>query len=77
MEPLRRRYELELMDRAISTASLSSADAWVCRPDEQDRQRDPHLPLDRIASMRFAIFEPEAAAALVRPPEAAFAPLTL
>ena len=78
MEPLQRRYELELMDRAISTAPLSSADAWVCRPDENARQRDPHLPLDRIASMQFAIFEPEAAAVTrIQTPEPALEPLTL
>jgi len=79
MEPLQRRYELELMDRAISTAPLSSADAWVCRPDEDSRQRDPHLPLDRIASMQFVIFEPDADGPPppAGQPEPAYAPQTL
>lgn len=61
LEPLQRRYELELMGPA-AIAPVSSKEAWVCRPDETSRQRDPHLPLDRIGSMQFAIFEPGAAA---------------
>ena len=76
LEPLQRRYELELMDRATSTAPLSSADAWVCRPDETSRQRDPHLPLDRITSMQFAISEPQVIAPL-RSAEPALEPLAL
>lgn len=75
LEPLERRYELELMDPNAAIAPVSSRDAWVCRPDESSRQRDPHLPLDRIASMQFVIFEPgESAPALAEP---AYEPLTL
>ncbi|HEY5411048.1 MAG TPA: hypothetical protein VIJ94_10020 [Caulobacteraceae bacterium] len=61
LEPLQRRYELELMGPAM-TAPVSSKEAWVCRPDETSRQRDPHLPLDRIGSMQFSIFESGASA---------------
>jgi hypothetical protein len=61
LEPQQRRYELELMGPA-ATPPVSSKEAWVCRPDETSRQRDPHLPLDRIGSMQFAIFEPGASA---------------
>lgn len=79
LEPLERRYELELVDPTLAVQPVSTADAWICRPDEGSRQRDPHLPLDRIASMRFVIFEPDApeAAAVVRPPEPIYEPLTL
>ena len=75
-EPLERRYELELLDTAAPAAAASSADAWVCRPDESSRQRDQHLPLDRITSMRFAIAEPPAPAA-PRAPAQVLAPLSL
>ena len=61
LEPLQRRYELELMGPVLP-APVSSTEAWVCRPDETSRQRDPHLPLDRIGSMQFSIFEPGASA---------------
>jgi hypothetical protein len=78
MDPIVRRYELELIDSSSASAPPSSPDAWVCRPDEQSRQRDPHLPLDRIASMRFVIFEPNAAEPMpVRPAELSYEPLTL
>ena len=79
MEPLERRYELELVDPAVAAIPLSHEDAWICRPDEGARQRDPHLPLDRIASMRFVIFEPNAPEAppMARSPEPVYQPLTL
>jgi hypothetical protein len=75
LEPVERRYELELMDPAAVIAPVSSHNAWVCRPDETSRQREPHLPLDRIASMQFAISEPAAAIAALAQP--AYEPLTL
>ena len=62
-EPVERRYELELLDPSAVMAAVSTQAAWVCRPDETSRQRDPHLPLDRIASMQFAIAEPATAPA--------------
>jgi len=76
MEPLERHYDLELLDPAAVVAPVSTQSAWVCRPDEASRQRDPHLPLDRIASTHFAIAEPGAAAAAMAQP-AAYQPLTL
>ena len=59
LEPVERRYALELMDPAEDIDPATSPDAWVCRPDETTRQRDPHLPLDRISSMEFQVSEPE------------------
>ena len=58
LAPVERRYELELMDPASMIAPASSREAWVCRPDEISRERDPHLPLDRICSMEFQVAEP-------------------
>ena len=75
LQPLERRYELELMDPAGGLAPVSSPGAWVCRPDEACRQRDPHLPLDRIASMQFVIFEPGSDAPVRAEP--AYEPLSL
>ena len=75
LEPMERRYELELMDPAGVLAPVSSPGAWVCRPDEASRQRDPHLPLDRIASMQFVIFEPGSGAPVLAEP--AYEPLSL
>ena len=75
MAPVERRYELELVDPQGAPDQLSSAEAWICRPDEGSRQRDPHLPLDRISSTQFAIAELAAAGRIA--PEPAFEPLTL
>ncbi len=75
LEPLERRYELELLDPAAVVAAVSTQGAWVCRPDETSRQRDPHLPLDRIASMEFAIAEPGMAAPVMGAPD--YEPLRL
>ena len=75
LEPVERRYELELMDPSGVLAPVSSHGAWVCRPDEACRQRDPHLPLDRIASMQFVIFEPDLGAPVLA--EAAYEPVSL
>lgn len=72
-EPVERRYELELLDPSAVMAAVSTQAAWVCRPDESSRQRDPHLPLDRIASMQFAIAEPGAPSAPAMVPAAAMA----
>ena len=77
LEPVERRYELELLDPAAVIAPASSRDAWVCRPDETSRQRDPHLPLDRICSMEFQVAEPMAPVATALRPEPAYAPLSL
>jgi hypothetical protein len=63
LETVERRYELELLDPTAVMAAVSTQAAWVCRPDETSRQRDPHLPLDRIASTQFAIAEPAMASA--------------
>ena len=75
LEPMERRYELELMDPSSVLAPVSSQGAWVCRPDETSRERDPHLPLDRIASMKFAISEPGSGASAQAEP--AYEPLSL
>ncbi len=58
LERVERRYALELMDPAEDIDPAARPDAWVCRPDETTRQRDPHLPLDRISSMEFQVSEP-------------------
>ena len=77
LEPVERRYELELMDPAAVIAPASSRDAWVCRPDETSRQRDPHLPLDRLCSMEFQVSEPAPPMPAAIRPEPAYAPLSL
>lgn len=80
LEPLERRYELELLDPSAVVAPVSTQGAWVCRPDETSRQRDPHLPLDRIASMEFAIAEPGMAPPVLDAPVVnapAYEPLSL
>ncbi len=61
LEPVERRYALELMDPSDQVAPTVMPGAWVCRPDETVRLRDPHLPLDRICSMEFQVSEPEVA----------------
>lgn len=78
IEPVQRRYELELLDRGAQATGPDTPEVWTCRPDEQSRQRDPFLPLDRIASMRFAMFEPDSAESMpMRPALPAYEPLRL
>jgi len=75
LQRLERCYELELLDPASVVAPVSSKDAWVCVPDDRAREREPHLPLDRIASTEFTVVE----AGPVAPtrPEPAYEPLSL
>ncbi len=73
LAPVERRYELELIDPASTIAPAPSRDAWVCRPDETSRQRDPQLPLDRICSMEFQVAEPPVPTPAAVRPEPALA----
>ena len=73
LAPVERRYELELTDPASAAGPAPSRDAWVCRPDETSRQRDPRLPLDRICSMEFQVAEPAAPPPAAPRPEPAYA----
>jgi hypothetical protein len=75
LQRLERCYELELLDPAAVVAPVSSKDAWVCQPDERARQREPHLPLDRIASTEFTVVEAGSVAPARSEP--AYEPLSL
>ena len=58
IEPIARNYVLELTEDAGVEGEPEPAakpDAWVCRPDDSRRERDPQLPLDRIAAANFSI----------------------
>ena len=59
VEPIVRNYVLELLEDAGDNATEPAPEVppgvWICRPDDARRERDPHLPLDRIASTTFAI----------------------
>jgi hypothetical protein len=56
LEPIERAYRLELVAQAegevCELVETDQGAVWICRPDEGQRQRDPRLPLDRIARFR-------------------------
>lgn len=74
LEPIEREYQLELSPLAegeiCELVDTPEGSVWICRPDEGQRQRDPRLPLDRIARFRIEHPAPPAAAAPAAPPPA-------
>jgi hypothetical protein len=56
LEPIERAYRLELVAAAegevCELVETDQGAVWICRPDEGQRQRDPRLPLDRIARFK-------------------------
>jgi hypothetical protein len=69
LEPIERYYQLELSQEAegefCELVETEKGSVWICRPDEGQRQRDPRLPLDRIA--RFKVEDPAPAPAETAP----------
>ena len=56
IEPIARNYVLELTeDTGVEGEPTAKPDSWICRPDDAQRERDPQLPLDRIAATNFTI----------------------
>jgi hypothetical protein len=52
LEPIEQEYVLELVVEAegevCELVETDEGSVWICRPVEDQRQRDPRLPLDRI-----------------------------
>ena len=56
LEPIERTYILELYEDADADPGQSLLPgSWTCRPEDGQRVRDPHLPLDRVTSTLFTI----------------------